>query len=41
MWDLAADDVIWPATQPGKWIIHCHIGPHTTNNNVETQGGGG
>jgi hypothetical protein len=34
-------DVIWPARQPGKWLIHCHIGHHTTNNNVETQGGGG
>jgi hypothetical protein len=29
------------ARQPGKWLIHCHIGHHTTNNNVETQGGGG
>jgi manganese oxidase len=34
-------DVIWRAQQPGKWLIHCHIGHHTTNNNVETQGGGG
>jgi FtsP/CotA-like multicopper oxidase with cupredoxin domain len=34
-------DVIWTALQPGKWLIHCHIGHHTTNNNVETQGGGG
>jgi manganese oxidase len=34
-------DVIWEARQPGKWLIHCHIGHHTTNNNVETQGGGG
>jgi FtsP/CotA-like multicopper oxidase with cupredoxin domain len=34
-------DVIWPARQPGKWLIHCHIGHHTTNNNVEMQGGGG
>jgi FtsP/CotA-like multicopper oxidase with cupredoxin domain len=34
-------DVIWKARQPGKWLIHCHIGHHTTNNNVETQGGGG
>ncbi len=33
-------DVIWKARQPGKWLIHCHIGHHTTNNNVETQGGG-
>ena len=34
-------DVIWPARQPGKWLIHCHIGHHTTNNNVEMSGGGG
>jgi FtsP/CotA-like multicopper oxidase with cupredoxin domain len=34
-------DVIWLARQPGKWLIHCHIGHHTTNNNVEVQGGGG
>lgn len=34
-------DVIWKALKPGKWLIHCHIGHHTTNNNVETQGGGG
>ena len=34
-------DVIWPALKPGKWMIHCHISHHTTNNNVETKGGGG
>jgi len=34
-------DVIWTARNPGKWLIHSHIGHHTTNNNVETQGGGG
>ena len=34
-------DVIWKARNPGKWLIHCHIGHHTTNNNVEMQGGGG
>jgi FtsP/CotA-like multicopper oxidase with cupredoxin domain len=34
-------DVIWKASKPGKWLIHCHIGHHTTNNNVETRGGGG
>lgn len=34
-------DVIWKARNPGKWLIHCHIGHHTTNNNVETRGGGG
>ena len=34
-------DVIWTARQPGKWLIHCHIPHHTTNNNVEVLGGGG
>jgi FtsP/CotA-like multicopper oxidase with cupredoxin domain len=34
-------DVIWPAREAGKWLIHCHIGHHTTNNNVEMKGGGG
>jgi FtsP/CotA-like multicopper oxidase with cupredoxin domain len=34
-------DVIWKALEPGKWLIHCHIGHHATNNNVETKGGGG
>lgn len=34
-------DVIWKAQNPGKWLIHCHIGHHTTNNNVEINGGGG
>ncbi len=34
-------DVIWRARQPGKWLIHCHIAHHTTNNNVEMHGGGG
>jgi len=34
-------DVIWKARQPGKWLVHCHIPHHTTNNNVEHKGGGG
>jgi FtsP/CotA-like multicopper oxidase with cupredoxin domain len=34
-------DVIWTARQPGKWLIHCHIPHHTTNDNVEEHGGGG
>jgi hypothetical protein len=34
-------DVVWTARHPGKWLIHCHIGHHTTNNNVEMRGGGG
>ncbi|APO68077.1 multicopper oxidase domain-containing protein [Rhizobium gallicum] len=34
-------DVLWRAQRPGKWLVHCHISHHTTNNNVEVQGGGG
>jgi FtsP/CotA-like multicopper oxidase with cupredoxin domain len=34
-------DVIWTAQKPGKWLLHCHITHHTTNNTVETDGGGG
>ncbi len=34
-------DVIWQARKPGKWIVHCHIPHHTTNNNVEQKGAGG
>jgi FtsP/CotA-like multicopper oxidase with cupredoxin domain len=34
-------DVIWTARKPGKWLLHCHIPHHTTNDNVEEQGGGG
>ncbi len=34
-------DVIWPARLPGKWLLHCHINHHTTNNNVEEDGAGG
>ncbi|MCJ9749798.1 multicopper oxidase domain-containing protein [Neorhizobium sp. BETTINA12A] len=34
-------DVIWTARRPGKWLVHCHIPHHTTNNNVEVDGGGG
>ena len=34
-------DVVWTARRPGKWIVHCHIPHHTTNNNVEQKGAGG
>ena len=34
-------DVVWRANKPGKWLLHCHIPHHTTNNNVEVKGGGG
>ena len=33
--------VIWTAQRPGKWLLHCHIPHHTTNDNVEQHGGGG
>mgnify|MGYP006202278191 CR=1 FL=1 len=33
-------DVLWEAREPGKWLLHCHIAHHTTNNNVEVEGGG-
>ncbi len=33
--------VIWTAQRPGKWLMHCHIPHHTTNDNVEEHGGGG
>ena len=33
--------VMWKALKPGMWMVHCHISHHTTNNNVETDGGGG
>ena len=36
-----AYDVIWTARLPGKWLLHCHIPHHTTNENVEEKGGGG
>jgi manganese oxidase len=34
-------DVIWEARKPGKWLLHCHIPHHTTNDNTEQEGGGG
>lgn len=34
-------DVIWTARAPGKWLLHCHINHHTTNDNVEVDGAGG
>jgi FtsP/CotA-like multicopper oxidase with cupredoxin domain len=34
-------DVIWKARRPGKWLLHCHIPHHMTNDNFEQQGGGG
>jgi FtsP/CotA-like multicopper oxidase with cupredoxin domain len=34
-------DVVWTAREPGRWLLHCHIPHHTTNDNVEEQGAGG
>ncbi len=34
-------DVIWEARREGKWLVHCHIPHHTTNDNTEVEGGGG
>ena len=34
-------DVVWTAKQPGKWLLHCHINHHITNDGVEEEGGGG
>ena len=34
-------DVIWKARRPGKWLLHCHIAHHMTNDNIEQEGGGG
>ncbi|MBI3941770.1 MAG: multicopper oxidase domain-containing protein [Chloroflexi bacterium] len=34
-------DVEFVARAPGKWLFHCHINHHITNDGVEEQGGGG
>jgi len=34
-------DVIWPARERGKWLLHCHINHHVTNDGVEENGAGG
>ena len=34
-------DVVWTAREPGRWLLHCHINHHVTNDNVEEAGGGG
>ena len=26
---------------PGKWLLHCHINHHVTNDGAEVDGGGG
>jgi len=34
-------DVVWTARNPGKWMLHCHINHHITNDGAEVDGGGG
>jgi len=34
-------DVEFVARAPGRWLFHCHIADHATNNGTEEQGGGG
>lgn len=34
-------DVEFVARAPGKWLFHCHINHHTTNDGMEEQGAGG
>jgi FtsP/CotA-like multicopper oxidase with cupredoxin domain len=31
-------DVDWVASEPGKWMLHCHIPHHTTNAHEEPGG---
>lgn len=33
-------DVVWTARRPGKWLLHCHINHHITNDGAEVDGGG-
>lgn len=34
-------DLAWVPTRPGKWMLHCHINHHATNDGVEDGHGGG
>jgi manganese oxidase len=34
-------DIEFVATEPGKWLFHCHINHHMMNDGVEEQGAGG
>jgi FtsP/CotA-like multicopper oxidase with cupredoxin domain len=34
-------DVVWTARNPGKWLLHCHINHHVTNDGAEVEGAGG
>ena len=31
-------DIEFVATEPGKWMLHCHISHHTTNDNADPGG---
>ena len=31
-------DIVFTATEPGKWVFHCHIGHHLTNNGADPGG---
>ena len=33
-------DLAWTPTRPGKWMIHCHINHHTTNDGTDDGHGG-
>jgi FtsP/CotA-like multicopper oxidase with cupredoxin domain len=34
-------DIVWTARSPGRWLLHCHINHHITNDGAEVDGGGG
>jgi len=34
-------DVVCTARSPGKWLVHCHINHHVTDDGVEVDGAGG
>ncbi|MBI4348332.1 MAG: copper oxidase [Elusimicrobia bacterium] len=34
-------DVVWEAREPGRWLLHCHINHHTTNDHRDQEGAGG
>lgn len=34
-------DVLWTARKPGRWLVHCHINHHLTNDGAEQDGAGG
>jgi FtsP/CotA-like multicopper oxidase with cupredoxin domain len=31
-------DIEWVASEPGQWMLHCHIPHHTTNEHEEPGG---